>query len=105
MVDKVRNPRPKIAGVPKSAIASTKQMIAPVLMAGNTSGNVMRLNRCQGVQPRFAAASSKDLFTAFSAVCVIRKTKGKNDTRWTKEKYWFVSLFFVFGRLRFAKKS
>ncbi len=58
MVDSVRNPRPRMAGVPKSAMDNTKQMIAPVLTAGNTSGRVMRVNRCHGVQPRFSAASS-----------------------------------------------
>ena len=78
MVDSVRNPRPRIAGVPKSAIDSTKQMIAPVLTAGKTSGRVILKNRSSALQPRFSAASSKLLLTELSAVWVIRKTKGKN---------------------------
>ena len=51
---------------------------APVLPAGKTTGSVILRKVRQGSQPRFPAASSKDLLTAFSAVCVNRNTKGKN---------------------------
>ena len=77
-----------MAGVPKSAIESTKQMMAPVLTAGKTSGRVTFTKRCQGLHPRFSAASSKDLFTAFKAVCVIRKMNGKNFNEKTRMIPW-----------------
>ena len=84
MVERVLKPLPIMAGVPKSAIDRTKQMIAPVLTAGKTNGKVTFLKRCQGLHPKFSAASSKDLLTLFKEVCVIRKMNGKNFSENTK---------------------
>ena len=67
-----------IDGVPKSAIDSTKVRIAPVLVAGNTSGSVTLKKRCSGVQPSDCAASSYERLMLRSALSVIRYTYGKN---------------------------
>ena len=76
------------AALREGHLESTKQMMAPVLTAGKTSGSVTFTKRCQGLHPRFSAASSKDLLTAFKAVCVIRKMNGKNFNEKTRMIPW-----------------
>ena len=65
-----------IEGVPKSANESTKARRAPALTAGNTRGNVTRMNFENGLHPKFSAASSSETLMVPKAPAVNKKTKG-----------------------------